>query len=154
ERDRQTPTTEDSERTRDSDGYQSDSETDSAGDSARYRSETKAPPESDETLPDSIVAVYKRMREGWWNKAGFETFYDYVKHEDAKWEAMGWSRRSRPKTRDLPNSAPPDIDLEELAKDATRKGRPLPCQVNVRLSELGYNALSEAAERYGLSPST
>jgi hypothetical protein len=46
------------------------------------------------------------------------------------------------------------IDLEALAADATRSRRPRTRQVNVRLTELGYDALCQAAQSYGLRPTT
>ena len=99
------------------------------------------------------------MREGWWNQAGYETYWDLVKEDEAGWERMGFKsifskRRKRPHAGDLPDTAPAEIDLEALAKDATRPRGTRQRQVNVRLTQLGYDALCEAARIYGLRPTT
>jgi hypothetical protein len=147
----------------DSDGYQSDSDSDSNG----YRSDSHG--DSDGYHPDDIdqydeglhplIEVYKSMREGWWNQAGYETYWDLVKEEEAGWERMGWGHRfknkqKRPVASDLPDAAPADIDLDAVAADAAQPRRPRCRQVNVRLTELGYDALREAARSYGVRPTT
>jgi hypothetical protein len=157
----------------DSDGYQPDSATDSDADSASdsaidsdgYHSGEGAArfPDDVEAYPEGVrplIESWQRMREGWWNKAGYETYWEVVKEEEAGWERMGFRsklrpRRKRPRSaQELPDSAPPEIDLDALAADAVRPRRARRRQVNVRLTELGYDALREAARAYGLRPST
>jgi hypothetical protein len=136
----------------DSDGYQSDSESDTDGyqsDSDGHLSEDLGP----------LIDVWKGMKSGWWNQAGYETFWDYVQESEAKWARMGFNsiynkRHKRPKTQDLPDGSPPDIDLDAVVADATRPRRPRDRQVNVRLTQVGYEALREAAHVYGLRPTT
>jgi hypothetical protein len=106
-----------------------------------------------------LIEQWKSMRQGWWNQAGYETFWDLVKEEEAGWQRMGFrsifdKRRKRPKSRELPDPTPPQIDLDALANDATRPRRPRERQVNVRLTQLGYDALCRAARAYGLRPTT
>jgi hypothetical protein len=122
---------------------------DSDSDSDRYLSEELG----------SLAEVWKRMREGWWNEAGYETFWDYFKAQEKSRARMGLQsvyakRRKRPKTRELPDTAPPEIDLDDLAADATRPRASRGHQVNVRLTQLGHDALTEAARVYGLRPTT
>jgi hypothetical protein len=106
-----------------------------------------------------LIERWKSMREGWWNQAGYETYWDLVKEDEAGWKRMGFrsiygKRRKRPKTAELPDATPPEIDMDALAADATRPRRRRECQVNVRLTQLGYVALREAARGYGLRPTT
>jgi hypothetical protein len=108
---------------------------------------------------DPLVRAWKGMKEGWWNKAGYETYWDYVQESEAKWARMGFRsiykrRRSRPKSQDLPDPTPREIDIDALTADATRPHGPRERQVNVRLTELGYGALREAAKGFGLRPTT
>jgi hypothetical protein len=136
----------------DSDGYQSDTGVDSDG----YHSDDM---EQYEEGLHPLIEIYKGMREGWWNQAGYETYWDLVKEEEAGWDRMGWGhrfkkKRRRPSTSELPDAAPAEIDLDALAADARRRRRPRCRQVNVRLTELGYAALREAARSYGLRPTT
>jgi hypothetical protein len=140
----------------DSDGYQSDSDADSDG----YQSDSEIA--SDRYLSEDLgplIDVWKSMREGWWNKAGYETYWDYVQVSEKRWAQMGFQsiykkRKRRPKSGDLPDASPPDLDLAALAEDATRPRNSRDRQVNVRLTELGYEALAQAARAYGLRPST
>jgi hypothetical protein len=67
----------------DSDGYQSDSESDCDG----YRFED---PTLDEGLLP-LIEVWRGMKEGWWNQAGYETYWDYVQASEKKWARMGFS---------------------------------------------------------------
>ena len=132
----------------DSDRYQRDSDPDSNG----YH------PEDDPDLRP-LIDAWKAMTNGWWNQAGYETFWDYVQHSEATWARMGFDsiyrrRRKRPKTQELPVSAPPQLDLGAVVADATRPRRPRDKQVNVRLTALGYDALCEAAGAYGIRPTT
>jgi hypothetical protein len=65
---------------------------DSESDSDGYLSEDLGP----------LIDVWKGMKSGWWNKAGYETFWDYVQESEAKWARMGFDsiykkRRKRPK---------------------------------------------------------
>jgi hypothetical protein len=99
------------------------------------------------------------MREGWWNQAGYETYWELVKEQEAGWAKTGFrsiysKRRKRPQVSEFADATPPDIDLDGLAEDATRPSRRRAKQVNVRLTQLGYDALREAARAYGLRPST
>jgi hypothetical protein len=132
----------------DSDGYQS-SNTDQSGDADQF----------DEGLRP-LIEQWKSMRRGWWNDAGYETYWDLVKEEEAGWHRMGFqsihSKRKRPpkSSRELPDATPAEIDLDALAADSTRPRQARSRQVNVRLTELGYQALNDAAKAYGLRPST
>jgi hypothetical protein len=107
-----------------------------------------------------LIEQWKSMREGWWTKAGYESYWEVVKEDEAGWKRMGFrsifdKRKKRPASAsELPDASPPEIDLNALAKDATRPRRPRDHQVNVRLTELGHTALREAAKQYGLRPST
>jgi len=139
----------------DSDRYQSDSESDSDSDSDRYRFQD---PTLDEDLAP-LIDTWKRMKEGWWNQAGYETYWDYVQETEKKWAQMGFSsiyrkRKKRPKAQELPDASPPDVDLDALAADATRPRTSRDRQVNVRLTQVGFDALAEAARVYGLRPTT
>jgi hypothetical protein len=135
---------------------ETDSTLDSEADSNGYQSEEAD--EFDEGLRP-LIEQWKSMREGWWNQAGYETYWDLVKEDEAGWQRMGFrsiydKRRKRPKTAELPDPTPPEIDMDALAADATRPRRRRECQVNVRLTQLGYDALREAARGYGLRPTT
>jgi hypothetical protein len=157
----------------DSDGYQADSAADNGTDQPDNAADSGT--DSDGYLPEAtpdddlegfdeglrpLIEQWKSMREGWWNKAGYETYWDVVKEEEAGWKRMGFKsifdkRKKRPASAtELPDASPPEIDLDAVAKDATRPRRPRDHQVNVRLTELGYTALREAAREYGLRPST
>ncbi|HEY1237063.1 MAG TPA: hypothetical protein VGE91_01915 [Solirubrobacterales bacterium] len=161
----------------DSDGYQPNSaaDIDTGSDSRRPDSPADIGADSDgypsTTPPDGeleqfdegmrpLIESWKSMREGWWNKAGYETYWDVVKEDEAAWKRMGFRSifdkpKKRPSTAgDLPDPSPPEIDLDAVARDGTRPRRPRDQQVNVRLTELGYQALREAARSYGLRPST
>jgi hypothetical protein len=141
----------------DSDRYQRDSGPDSEIDSNRYQSD-EADQFDEELRP--LIEQWKSMREGWWNKDGYETYWDVVKEDEAGWRRMGFpslydKRRKRPtSSRELPDATPLAIDLDALAADATRPRRRRERQVNVRLTQLGYDALCQAARAYGLRPAT
>lgn len=149
----------------DSDRYRIDSASDSGLDSDGYHPPNEAEPtdeddaeEFDEELRP-LVERWKSMREGWWNKAGYESYWEVVKEQELASKAMGLSSifvqtREAPKVEDLPDVAPPPIDLDALAMDATRPRASRERQVNVRLTSLGYDALLEAARAYGLRPTT
>jgi hypothetical protein len=160
----------------DSDGYPADSGAASDGYHAEtaarsdgidrfegvHRAEAAGPSADVEQFEEGLrplIEDWKSMRQGWWNQAGYETFWDLVKEEEAGWQRMGFrsifdKRRKRPKSRELPDATPPRIDLDALADDSTRPHRPRERQVNVRLTQLGYGALSRAARAYGLRPTT
>ena len=91
----------------DSDRYGADSESDSD----RYPLED---PELDEGLKP-LIDTWKSMKEGWWNAAGYETYWDYVQESERGWARMGFASR---------------------------------------LTELGYDALAQAARGFGLRPTT
>jgi hypothetical protein len=119
-------------------------------------------PVNDEFLSDALGSLYetwKGMKEGWWNRAGYETYLDYFLAEERQRAQMGlrtiWNkRRKRPPTQELPDIAPGTVDLEAVAADATRPRESRARQVNVKLTDLGYQALSEAARAYGVRPTT
>jgi hypothetical protein len=143
----------------DSDGYQPDSAADNAADSGTdsdgYPPAT-APDEKLEGFDEGmrpLIEQWKSMREGWWNKAGYETYWDLVQEEEAGWKRMGFrsifdTRKKRPASAsELPDASPPEIDLDAVAKDATRPRRPRDHQVNVRLTELAVLADQRAGDR-------
>ena len=115
----------------DTDGYRADSDVD-----------------TDEFLSEalgSLAETWKGMKEGWWNEAGHETFLDYFLAEEKTRARMGLGsiyskRKKRPRTGELPDATPPRGSRNR--------------QVNVKLTDLGYQALVEAARVYGLQPST
>ncbi len=129
-----------------------------AVDSNGYRRDTD--PDTDDYLSRKLgplAETWKGMKQGWWNGAGYETFWDYFLAEERKSARMGFrsiykTRNKRPKTQDLPDNAPPELDLHALASDTARPRRTRNRQVNVKLTDLGYQALSEAARHYGLAP--
>jgi hypothetical protein len=130
----------------DSDRYQADSESDSDG----YQ--------LDEGL-GSLVETWKGMKQGWWNQAGYESYWDYVQEQEKNWARMGFSsiyrkRQNRPKTQELPDASLPELDVDAVASDAMRPRGSRDRQVNVRLTQLGYDALAKAARGYGLRPTT
>ncbi len=99
------------------------------------------------------------MKDGWWNQAGYETYWDYVQEQEKSWARMGFSsiyrnRKRRPRTEELPDASPPALDLDAVASDATRPRSSRDRQVNVRLTQLGYEALAKAARTYGLRSTT
>jgi hypothetical protein len=79
--------------------------------------------------------------------------------QEKSWARMGFSsiyrkRKRRPRTEELPDASPPALDLDAVASDATRPRSSCDRQVNVRLTQLGYEALAKAARTYGLRPTT
>jgi hypothetical protein len=131
-----------------------------AGDTNGYRGDTD--PDTDDYLSEKLgplAETWKGMRKGWWNEAGYETFLDYFLAEEKSRARMGFrsiysKRKKRPRSQALADVAPPDVDLEAVESDATLPRGSRNRQVNVKLTELGYEALSEAARTYGLQPTT
>jgi len=127
-------------------------------DSNGYGSEGNPGPEFElKAGLEALIDTWKGMKTGWWNEAGYETYWDCVQQTELSAARMGLSsiyKRRRSKVSELPDASPPDVDLEALAADATRPSASRDRQVNVRLTQLGFNALTQAAERYGLRPTT
>jgi hypothetical protein len=130
------------------------------GGTDEYQGDTHA--DTDEYLSERLgplVEAWQEMKEGWWNEAGHETFLDYFLAQEKRRARMGFQtiyskREKRPGAQELPDTAPAEVDLEAVASDATRPREARSRQVNVKLTELGYEALSTAARTYGLRPST
>ncbi len=140
---------------------QDDSDGVMEGDTDRYQGDSE-PDSDDYQLRESLGSLidgWKAMKVGWWNQAGYETYWDYLREQEKNWARMGFSsiygkRKKRPRTEALPDASPPALDLDAVASDATRPRGSRDRQVNVRLTQLGYEALVEAARTYGLRPTT
>jgi hypothetical protein len=130
-------------------------------DSDRYRSDSGADSDGYQVRDglESLIDTWKSMKKGWWNAAGYETYWDCVQEQEKSWARMGYSSiygkpKATPQASELPDATPPSIDLEAVASDATRPRGSRERQVNVRLTQIGYEALSQAAKAYGLRPTT